>query len=212
MARKWIKMWVQESLTGTLRFDFTPAERGVFYDLMLLAGNCRLDGVIAAGVGVPYPHAWIANTLNIQVKLLDDTLRKCTDTGRMEENGDGIHILNWDKYQSEYERQKPYRNKDQHVSPAGVVPLRLAAPSTEAQDVWTKALSELRMQMTSANYDTWLKDTEGCEVRPDCLVVLVASHSAVDWLQNSLSKRAAAAVSAVLGRELNILFMVRPSP
>ena len=65
MARRWIKMWVQESLIGTVRFDFTPAERGVWYDLLLLAGNCRMEGVIAAGPGRPYPHGWIAGTLNV---------------------------------------------------------------------------------------------------------------------------------------------------
>ena len=27
------------------------------------------------------------------------------------ENGNGIEILNWSKYQSEYDRQKPYREK-----------------------------------------------------------------------------------------------------
>lgn len=110
MARKWIKVWVQESLTGTIRFDFTPAERGVWFDLLILAGNCRLDGIIAAGPGKPYPHSWIAGTLNIPLELLEQTLKKCNGD-RTGEDGDGIHIKNWTKYQSEYERQKPYREQ-----------------------------------------------------------------------------------------------------
>lgn len=107
--RRWIKLWVRESLTGTIRFDFTPAERGVWYDLLALAGNCRLEGVIAAGAGSPYPHSWIAGTLNIPLELLEATLTKCEKSGRVKENTDGIHILSWARYQSEYERQKPYR-------------------------------------------------------------------------------------------------------
>ncbi len=112
MARRWIKVWVQESLTGTVRFDFTPAERGVWYDLLILAGNCRLDGIIAAGPGKPYPHSWVAGTLNIPVGLLETTLKKCEESDRVHENKDGIQILNWAKYQSEYDRQKPYRERD----------------------------------------------------------------------------------------------------
>ena len=111
MARRWIKLWVQESLTGTVRFDFTPAERCVWYDLLILAGNCRLEGIIAAGPGMPYPHNWIAGTLNVPPELLEVTLEKCQQTERIEENGDGIRIVNWAKYQSEYERQKPYRQR-----------------------------------------------------------------------------------------------------
>ncbi len=110
MARQWIKLWVRESLTGTMRFDFTPAERGVWYDLLLLTGNCRLDGIIAAGPGCPYPYEWIAGTLNITMKLLKTTLLKCKQSDRITENGDGIHITNWSKYQSEYNRQKKYRH------------------------------------------------------------------------------------------------------
>ncbi len=110
MARRWVKIWVNECLTGTVRFDFTPAERSVWYDLVILAGNCRMEGVVAAGSGRPYPHNWIAGTLNIPLELLEVTLTKCEESGRIREDGDGIHILNWQKYQSEYERQKPYRN------------------------------------------------------------------------------------------------------
>jgi hypothetical protein len=109
MARRWVKIWVAECLTGTIRFDFTPEERGVWYDLLLLAGNCRQEGLIAAGQGVPYPDTWIAGTLNIPLELLKGTIKKCIATERIEKNGTGYKIVNWEKYQSEYDRQKPYR-------------------------------------------------------------------------------------------------------
>lgn len=117
--RRWVKIWVNESLTGTIRFDFTPQERGVWYDLLLLAGNCRQEGLIAAGNGTPYPRNWIAGTLNIPIKLLNTTIKKCIDTDRISENGDGLKIINWDKYQSEYDRQKPYReaSKEKEADP-----------------------------------------------------------------------------------------------
>lgn len=111
MARKWVKLWVSESLTGTIRFDFTPAERCVWYELVLLGGYCRQDGLIGAGTGQPFPDDYIASMLNVPLELLQTTLKKCFDTDRIEKNGSGYRIINWEKYQSEYERQKKYRNK-----------------------------------------------------------------------------------------------------
>ena len=109
MSKRWVKLWTRECLAGTIRFDFTPAERSVWYDLLILAGDCRQDGVIAAGQGVPYPHEWIAGTLNIPLKLLETVLVKCKKTDRILEDNQGIYITNWARYQSEYDRQKPYR-------------------------------------------------------------------------------------------------------
>ena len=109
MGKRWIKLWVHESLEGTIRFDFSPEERAVWYDLLLLAGRCRREGIIAPSEGAAFPHLWIAGTLNISQELLDRTLKKCIETERIKENSNGIEILNWAKYQSEYDRQKPYR-------------------------------------------------------------------------------------------------------
>jgi len=62
---------------------------------------------------LPFPHNWIAGTLNVSIELLEETLLKCKKSGRIYENNDGIKILNWGKYQSEYDRQKPYRQQKQ---------------------------------------------------------------------------------------------------
>ncbi|MBA7639457.1 hypothetical protein ES703_47115 [subsurface metagenome] len=104
-------MYVTECLEGTIRFDFTPAERGVWYDLILLAGRCRIPGIIAANENSPYPHSYIAGLLNIDLPLFEATLEKCKTSGRIKETAQGIELINWNHYQSEYERQKPYREK-----------------------------------------------------------------------------------------------------
>jgi hypothetical protein len=106
---RYVKMFVMECLEGTIRFDFEPDERSVWYDLIILGGRMRTKGLISAGPGKPYPRPYIAGVLNISTELLDRTLAKCIATGRLEENADGIRIINWAKYQSEYDRQKPYR-------------------------------------------------------------------------------------------------------
>ncbi|MBA7713276.1 hypothetical protein ES703_122277 [subsurface metagenome] len=107
--RTWVKMWVNESLEGTIRFDFTPAERGVWYDLILMAGRCRVPGVISANETTPYPHSYIAGILNVDLELLDTTIEKCKKSGRIKENKQGLQLVNWEHYQSEYQRQRPYR-------------------------------------------------------------------------------------------------------
>lgn len=107
--RKWVKFWVNECLEGTVRFDFSPAERGVWYDLIMLAGRCRVPGTISANEHTAYPHSYIAGLLNVELELLETTLKKCVDSGRVTEDSEGIHLTNWPHYQSEYQRQKPYR-------------------------------------------------------------------------------------------------------
>jgi len=109
MAKRWIKIWIPEMLRGTIRFDLTAEERGVWLDLLLMAGESRNEGFIAPNERQPYPDAWIAATLNLPLKLLQRVIQKCEDTQRIERTDRGLHILNWTKYQSEYERQKKYR-------------------------------------------------------------------------------------------------------
>ena len=109
--RRWIKIWSNEWLKGSIRFDFTSEERGVWADLLALAGNCRQDGLISANETTPYPHSYIAGILNIPEALLEQVLDKCVKSDRISENSHGIAITNWAKYQSEYDRQKPYREK-----------------------------------------------------------------------------------------------------
>ena len=109
MSKKWVKLWTAESLRGTIRFDFSPEERGVWYDLLAMAGDSRQEGYIGANETHPYPDEWIAATLQIPVKLLKAVIVKCEKTGRIERTEAGLHIRNWSKYQSEYDRQKQYR-------------------------------------------------------------------------------------------------------
>ncbi len=111
MAKKWIKLWVAESLRGTIRFDLTSEERGVWFDLLAMAADGRHESYIAPNMDQGYPDAWVAATLNIPLKLLQRVISKCLATGRLEKTKFGLHITNWSRYQSEYDRQKPYRQQ-----------------------------------------------------------------------------------------------------
>jgi len=108
-SRRWIKVYPVECLEGSIRWQLEPDERGTWYDLLNFAALCRQPGLIADADGRPFPRPFIANRLNISLELLERTLKKCEEEGRIFENENGIHIVNWERYQSEYERQKKYR-------------------------------------------------------------------------------------------------------
>ena len=110
--RPWIKLYPIDCLDGSIRYQLEPDERGVWYDLLNFSAICANPGVIADKDGRPYPHSFIANRLNIELELLEATLAKCYEEGRCQESDGGvIAITNWSAYQSEYQRQKPYRDK-----------------------------------------------------------------------------------------------------
>lgn len=109
--RKWIKLYPMECLNGSIRYQLTSEQRGTWYDLLNFSAICTNHGVISDRDGRPYPHDFIANRLNIPIELLESTLKNCLEEGRVTENETGIHITNWKLYQSEYDRQKPYRQQ-----------------------------------------------------------------------------------------------------
>jgi len=110
--RTWIKLYPIECMEGSIRYQLDADERGVWYDLLLFSSLCAEAGTIADRDNRPYPHQFIANRLNITGELLERTLAKCIKETRITEDDTGIHITNWKNYQSEYDRQKPYRQKE----------------------------------------------------------------------------------------------------
>lgn len=118
--RKWIKLWIDECLTGTIREDIEADERSVWYDFLLLAGRNRPPGCISANEDTQISTKRLASILNISAGLLARALRKFEESGRIEIDPEGIiHIVNWDKYQyTDYDRQKPYREAKKKTMPA----------------------------------------------------------------------------------------------
>jgi len=118
--RWWIKLWTKEWLDGTIRFDLTPEERSIWVDLLALAGDSRVPGIIQSGKNSPFPHSYLASRLQISVDLFETTIAKLISQQRISENNEGIHILNWDKYQAKYaesEGTETKRYKKQKQAP-----------------------------------------------------------------------------------------------
>jgi len=109
VRRRWIKLWTHESLTGTLRRELEPDERSIWWDFLALAGDSAEPGKICVYPGVPMTKDQLCQVLNVSGELLDRAMQKLIRSGRIYVNNGIIHIANWEKYQSEYERTKKYR-------------------------------------------------------------------------------------------------------
>jgi len=109
--RAWVKLYITGWLHGSIRWQLDAEERGVWADLIALAGECGKDGRICDNDDRPYPRDYIAGQLNIKEELLGATIAKCRADARLDDRDDMIVITNWKAYQSEYDRQKQYRGK-----------------------------------------------------------------------------------------------------
>lgn len=111
--RKWIKLWIDECLTGTVREDLTAEERSVWYDFLLVAGRNRPPGCISANENTPISPKRLASILNIAESLVRRCIVKFEKSGRIRIRPNRvIYICNWGKYQyTDYDRQKPYRQE-----------------------------------------------------------------------------------------------------
>ena len=118
VRRPWIKLYPIDCLDGSIRYQLEPDERGVWYDLLNFSAICSEPGIIADKDGRAYPMSFIANRLNISLELLEQALKKCTEEGRIADGNGVLRITNWGAYQSEYQRQKPYREKKDIYSEA----------------------------------------------------------------------------------------------
>ncbi len=109
--RKWIKLWIDECLVGSIREDLTPEERSVWYDSLLIAGRNRPPGCISSNETTAISPGRLASVLNIPTALLARATKKFVESGRITIDGAGIiHIVNWEQYQyTDYDRQKTYR-------------------------------------------------------------------------------------------------------
>lgn len=120
--RHWVKLWVNEWLDGTTRFEMSDAQRAFWIDLLAMAGRSRVPGIVCAGAinGVP-----VGYPINKFQSLLSEPIDIEATFQLFEKNGKikveitqeipiklyKLELLNWAKYQSEYQRQKPYRQK-----------------------------------------------------------------------------------------------------
>jgi hypothetical protein len=141
--RSWVKLWVNEWLDGTTRFEMSDAQRAFWIDLLALAGRSRFPGRICAGevdgsyIGYPLNkfQSLMAEPIDVPqtLHLFEKTGKiKLTVTSESPIKLVMIELVNWDRYQSEYQRQKKYRGRG----------LRQSDPKSYAQSNKTEVEEE----------------------------------------------------------------------
>jgi hypothetical protein len=98
----------------------TDAQRAFWIDLLAMAGRSRFAGLVCAGEIdgkiVGYPVHKFQSLMSAPINV-EETFALFTKTGKIRTTVTteipikliSVEILNWSKFQSEYQRQKPYR-------------------------------------------------------------------------------------------------------
>lgn len=106
---KWFKIWGERWFMGSTRWELTIEQRAVFVDLLARASINKPRGQIDY-----YSLEQLAQQFNVSIGLLESTIERCVEVKKIKcyPKKRKILIVNWVNYQSEYERQKPYRKQD----------------------------------------------------------------------------------------------------
>jgi len=110
MRRTWIKLFCDQTLHGSTFEELKPDERFCWLGFLLLAGDSPVDGEICLTKGVGYTDGQLAAMLKVPSDLLVRAKLKCLEFEKIKViEGGVIKIVNWQRYQSEYQRQRKYR-------------------------------------------------------------------------------------------------------
>lgn len=77
-----------------------------------------------------------------------------------------------------------------------------------SQQIWETALGSLRVQVTPANYNTWLKNTVGLSYESGLFIVGVPHAFGVEWLQKRLHSLIRRTLIEITGHDLEVEFQV----
>jgi len=108
--RRWIKLWTQESLYGSISRELDPDERWAWIGLLLLAGDSIELGKVCAAPGIPWTDKQIADILQIPESTWLAAKEKMLLHEKIENHGGILSIVNWDKYQGEFDKAEYMRD------------------------------------------------------------------------------------------------------
>lgn len=103
---KWIRLWIEDTLRGTTFKELDYAERGIWFSLLLMAGEGRNPGVVEIRDGEAWSMEGLAEYIKCPVDVLKVNLQKLTNVNKIiVENDNRIVIKNWGKYQTSYRKE-----------------------------------------------------------------------------------------------------------
>jgi len=95
----------------------------------------------------------------------------------------------------------------ENINKAPMTKERIASPLPE-RNIWQAALDELRLQMTKAIFDTWVKNTRLVSCQDDVFVIGAQNEFARDWLENRLLTTVKRTLVGIVGHPVEVRFVV----
>jgi len=79
----------------------------------------------------------------------------------------------------------------------------------QADKIWQAALGELQIQVSKANYNTWLKDSRGIDYANGVFTVAVPTAFIAEWLKGRLYSVVCRILSTITGKITEVVFQVQ---
>jgi chromosomal replication initiator protein len=77
-----------------------------------------------------------------------------------------------------------------------------------AKDIWERALGKLQIQVSKANYTTWLSDSQGLSCQDNTFVVSVPNIFVAEWLSKRLYPLVRKTLVDIMGKDVDVQFVV----
>jgi chromosomal replication initiator protein len=77
-----------------------------------------------------------------------------------------------------------------------------------AREIWQSALGKLQIQVSKANYTTWLSDSQGLNCRDNVFVVGVPNVFVAEWLSKRLYPLVRKTLVDITGKDIDVRFEV----
>ena len=146
MRRNWIKLYVDQCLRGSMMEELENEERWSWIGLLLLAGDCPIEGEIGITNEIGYTDEQISKMIDVPIEVFCRAKTKMVEAGKISTGDNNIvRIVNWKKYQSEYGRQRIYRKS--YIS-------KLQHKVTSSSDKKVSLLPSLSSSSSVLNKDT----------------------------------------------------------
>ena len=95
----------------------------------------------------------------------------------------------------------------ENINKAPTAKEKIVSPLPE-RNIWQAALGELRLQMTKATFDTWVRNTRLLSCQDDVFVIGAQNEFARDWLENRLLTTVKRTLVGIVGRPVEVKFVV----
>lgn len=176
MRRNWIKLYVDQVLRGSMFEELDPDERFVWFGFLCLAGDSAHDGIIGITVTFGYSDDQISDILKVPVELIKRSKRKFVKHDKISIGDNNlITITKWKKYQSEYGRQRPYREKSYRVKLQDKVTGTSLSPSLYSS-IDPSSLRSVDLEwvgITESDIGEWSKAYPACDINTELSAMIV---------------------------------------